>query len=523
MNFRHGAAIVCIILFTCACKKNPQAENVFVRAEKSTVTFKGSELQTDTIHITSNGAWQVLINDDAHWLSVNPLSGTGNADLVLSSTMLNSSFARRSSLIEVKPVSGNNSAVITVLQLQSADSLLRATFGGEGDDLLVDFTTTPDGGYIAVGSTTSQEGDASMANGLSDLWIVKFNSQGEKMWHRLYGGYSYDFGYAIVRTPENNYLILGLTDSNNGDVGAHKGAMDAWLLSIDNSGNLLWEKTIGGSNDDELLSLKPAGNGQYLMAGFTFSSDYDVSSLHGNADAWLVKVDAQGTIVWEKTFGGTDFDFARDASPVSDGGIIFCGNLRSTDGDAADHNAVNSAWLAKINAAGNIAGKVYLGNAEGDVAVKALEASNGDYLFAGESISQSEFEDAHGSTDVFVCRLDAAGNYLWKRAYGGTGADTFTDFIETADGHFIFSGATKSNDGDIPGNHGLTDGWVSKLDAEGHIISSIVTGKSKSDEIRRVKELTANKYAFLARSEELEDAYPELLNNQTAWFQVFSF
>lgn len=523
MNYRRAAAIVCITFLVCACKKNPPEENVFVQVSKSTVTFKGNELQSDTIHISSNGSWQVSINEDSPWFSVNPLSGTGSADIILSSTILNSSFLRRSSSVEVKATTGNSSAVITVLQLQSADSILRAAFGGEEDDLLVDFATTSDGNYIAVGSTRSNTGDASSSKGMSDVWIVKFNSQGEKLWHKLYGGTSDDFGTSIVRTPDNNYLVLGTTTSADGDVGAPKGAVDAWLFSIDNNGNLLWEKTIGGGMDDQLFNLKPAGNGNYLMAGFTSSDDYDVASLHGNSDAWLVKVNGQGTIVWEKTFGGTDFDFAYDASPVSDGGIIFCGNLRSTDNDAADHPSGNSAWLVKVNAAGYVAGKVYVGNSEIEVGKKVLEASNGDYIFAGESTSLSEFDGGHGDRDVFVCRLDAAGNFLWKKAFGGSNTDDLTDFIETTTGYFVFTGATSSNDGDVAINHGLTDGWTVKLNEEGNVISSVVTGGSKVDEVRRVKELTANKFAFLAHSDDLDDSYPDLPNKFTAWFQVFSF
>ena len=120
--------------------------------------------------------------------------------------------------------------------------LLNAVFGGEGYDAFTDFTTTPDGGYMAIGHSTSTQGDGTDAIGGQDLWVVKFDSEGEKVWHKKFGGTLEDIGNTIVRTSDNNYLILGSTLSNDGDVSDNRGERDAWLIKINNDGELMWQK-----------------------------------------------------------------------------------------------------------------------------------------------------------------------------------------------------------------------------------------------------------------------------------------
>jgi hypothetical protein len=517
-------AIVCMLFILNSCRKDVPPDPKYVTIDKATSALYGEVNSRDTIYITSNDQWVITLETGVDWLSVEPMSGTGDGMIVMSTTTQNNSISRRTTNIEIKTVNGTDSHLITVTQLQFNNILLNAIFGGDGNDRLTDFTTAPGGGYIAVGSSASTQGDGSGAKGGLDIWIVKFNSQGEKVWHKKYGGTLDDAANTIVRTSSNNYIVLGSTLSSDGDVSGHKGDRDVWLLSIDGDGNLLWEKSIGGNAEEQLYNIKSSADGNYIMAGYTYSTDGDVVSNHGDADAWIVKVNGQGDIISEKTYGGSNHDAAYDVIPVSDGGNIFCGKSASIDGDASDRSSTaSSAWFVKLNSSGAIGGKVYLGASDDDCGIVALEAMNGDYVFTGETNTPGEFDNFHGSNDAFVLRLSASGNVIWKKAFGGSLRDEPADLIETDDGNFIFAGLTVSEDGDITQLLGGEDAWIMKLNGDGNIISSSTVGGAGNDNVFKIKQLTNDNFAFAGLTGSFDDAYIYLPDGMHGWFQILNF
>ncbi len=425
--------------------------------------------------------------------------------------------------MQVIAVTGSASQTITVVQFQINDAIIEAVFGGEGYDTFNDMALTPDGGYIAVGQSASVEGDGTGSKGGVDFWVVKFDGEGKKVWHKKFGGTGEDIANSIVRTPGNGYIILGSTLSNDGDVTGNKGQQDAWLISIDGDGNLQWQKTLGGSANDWQNNLKPAGDGNYLMSGWTASTDGDVAANNGEIDAWIVKVDATGTIVWEDTYGGSKDDIAYDATPVSDGGYIFTGKVASNDGDAQGRAAATpAAWIIKLNTAHQVGGKVYLGESDLDYGTVALEAANGDYVFAGGTSTSDEFDDYHGGKDVFVCRLSGSGDVRWKKAYGGSLDEEPGDLVETDNGDFVFGGFAMSIDGNLQGNLGAEDAWMMRLDGEGSIKNTAILGGAKGDNIKKIKQLTDTHFAFVGRTGSLGDEYPDLADVMHGWFQVIT-
>jgi hypothetical protein len=260
------------------------------------------------------------------------------------------------------------------------------------------------------------------------------------------------------------------------------------------------------------------------MAGWTYSNDGDVSFHHGDADAWIVKVNDRGDILSEKTYGGSQQDLAYDIIPVSDGGYIFCGRLASMDGDASDRTVeAFTAWFVKLNAAGAVVGKVYLGESGYDYGIVALEALNGDYIFAGETNTPGTFDNFHGGRDAFVLRLDASGNIIWKKAFGGAQRDEPSDLIETDDGNFIFAGLTMSADGDIPELLGGEDAWVLKLNGDGEIIGNTTFGGASNDNILKIKQLANDNFAFAGMTDSFDDGYTDLPDGMHGWFQIINF
>lgn len=516
-------AIVCIFLVLEGCKKSLPSRQDDLEISKNTVTLRGIQDSKDTIYVSSNDEWIVNVPDSIDWLDVTPAGGTDDGMFVITSSKANFSTKRRTAIIEVRAVNNSINSTITVVQLQLNESIIEGVFGGEGYDTFSDMALTPDGGYIAVGQSGSVEGDGTGTKGGADFWVVKFDNEGQKVWHKKFGGAGEDIANSVVRTPGNNYIILGSTLSNDGDVPGNKGQQDAWLISIDGNGNLQWQRTLGGASNDWLNNLKPAGDGNYLMSGWTASNDGDIAYNNGAIDAWIVKVNAAGTIIWEDTYGGSNDDMAYDATPVSDGGYVFTGKVASNDGDAQGRTAaVPAAWIIKLNSAHQVGGRVYLGGSELDHGTVALEASNGDYVFAGVTSSADEFDNYHAGSDVFVCRLDGAGNIMWRKAYGGSLDEQPGDLIETDDGGFVFGGSAKSTDGDVPGNSGEEDGWLMRLDGEGNIKNVTVLGGAKSDNIRRIKQLTDTHFAYVGHTASSADGYPDLPDIMHGWFQVIT-
>jgi len=162
-------------------------------------------------------------------------------------------------------------------------------FGGSKADDLKDIIQTSDGGYIAVGKAISTDGDILGNLGNSDGWIIKFNSAGDKVWSKVFGGSDYDYLYSIVQSSDGGYIAVGDTKSNNGDISANHGDRDGWIIKTDADGIKLWSKVFGGSGSDILFDIAWISDFVYITAGQTQSTDGDISDHKGSRDGWISK------------------------------------------------------------------------------------------------------------------------------------------------------------------------------------------------------------------------------------------
>lgn len=169
-------------------------------------------------------------------------------------------------------------------------------------------------------------------------------------WSEHYGGSANDIPNQMITTNDGGFAIIGSTGSTDEDVSSNAGNGDVWLIKIDNSGNLQWEKTFGGSEGDNGYGIVQTSNNDFLFVGLTRSSDGDVSNNHGDADIWILMVDQNGNMIWEKTYGGSDYESPDDIIKSADGGFIISGFSQSTDGDFDDLGS----WVFKIDANGNL-------------------------------------------------------------------------------------------------------------------------------------------------------------------------
>ena len=198
------------------------------------------------------------------------------------------------------------------------------TFGGKDWDEAESIIQTKDGGYVVAGYTWSK------GAGSKDVWVIKLDKDGNKVWDRTFGGYHPDEADSIVQARDGGYVVAGWTESKGA------GRADAWVIKLDENGNKVWDKTFGGKDWDEAKSIIQTKDGGYVVAGYTESRGT------GRADAWVIKLDENGNKAWDKTFGSWDDDFAESIIQVKDGGYVVAGYTRSKGAGKAD------VWVIKL-------------------------------------------------------------------------------------------------------------------------------------------------------------------------------
>ena len=230
----------------------------------------------------------------------------------------------------------------------------------------------------------------------------------------------------------------------------------------------VWYKLYGGSMAEVFSVIKHTADGGYILAGSSGSNDFDVSGNHGGYDFWVVKINAAGTIQWQRSIGGTGTDSATSIVETNDGYVV-AGYTTSNDGDLTGHQGLADGWVVKLNMSGSLVWQRTLGGAGDDYVNSIARTSDGGYLVAGKTGSTNgDIVASYGGVDVWICRLDANGNKLWSKTFGGSGTDAALSMIATSDNHFLIAATTNSHDGMVPVDD--TNIWVLKLNANGSLI-----------------------------------------------------
>ena len=222
------------------------------------------------------------------------------------------------------------------------------SLGGSGIDNAAGVTSTPDGGYIAAGYSSSNNLNVTGNHGAADCWIVKVDSGGIIEWEKSMGGSSLDYAYSIELTSDNGLIIAGATESTDGDVSGNHGKSDAWIIKTDSHGKVEWQKCLGGKNDDAAYCVRQTKDGGYIIAGSTSSNDGDVKGNHGGMDAWIIKLDEKGTMSWQKCLGGSKDEQAKTIRQTVDGGYIISAYSKSANGDVSSNKGNYDYWIIKL-------------------------------------------------------------------------------------------------------------------------------------------------------------------------------
>lgn len=360
------------------------------------------------------------------------------------------------------------------------------TYGGSGSDGLITSIETSDGGFLLGGFSTSGIGNekTDTCRGMEDYWIVKVDASGNIQWDKTYGGDSTDYLQAIIQTDDNGYLLAGYSQSGiNGDkTDTAYGYFDTWLIRIDSNGVQLWDRTYGGSGykTDGVVSLRPTINGGFLMwivSGSGINS-IKTDSSRGASDYWLVEIDSLGNILWQKVIGGTGIDHILTVIPTSDNGYMAAGF--SWSGAGADKTTPSFGgfdyWLVKLDASANIQWQKEYGGSAFDHLMSIRELNDGSFIIGGFSasgVSGNKTEPSRGGNDYWEMQIDSAGNILWQKTIGGSGADEMRGgLLPSGGGGSVAIGFSQSG---VTGektepSRGADDYWLVRTDSTGNIL-----------------------------------------------------
>ena len=304
---------------------------------------------------------------------------------------------------------------------------------------------------------------------------------GEIDWIKSFGGAGEDTARSIISTSDGGYAVFGYTNSIDGDItDKSMTVVDYWLLKLDEGGNIQWSKTYGGSGEDKGQSVIQTSDGGYALTGYAQSADGDGSNNEGFHDNWIIRLDIQGNILWERSFGFSGHDHSYDIIQTDDGGLFFTGHLDITaaradgfteKGASLTRHGVGEFWGTKLDSNGDIEWRSYFGGSNNDRAFGVVQAEDGGFVMTGFSESDDfDVKNNQGSYDFWVVKINDKGELLWENTYGGSEIDRSYSIVNTADGGYAITGQTLSSDSYVGKNNGESDFWLIKLNGKGELV-----------------------------------------------------
>lgn len=386
----------------------------------------------------------------------------------------------------------------------SADWLQDLAITNDGGCILVGFSDSDSSG-------DKSENHIGTFPGAPDYWIVKIDSLGIIQWQNTIGGDVNDSPYAVIQTNDGGYLVGGFSNSGiSGDKNENNvcGGLDYWIVKLDNFGNIQWQNSIGGSSGYcYLTDIKQSLDGGYIIGGYSdamICGDKSENS-KGGFDYWIVKLSNAGNIEWENTIGGNQDDLLQSIGLTSDGGYILGGTSSSTiSGDKTEASDYDDYWIVKIDSLGNILWQKTIGGNSNDRLFAIQTIDIGGYILGGNSnsnISGDKTENCIGNFDYWILELDSFGNIVWQETIGGNSSDQLSSIQQTFDGGFILGGISGSGiSGDKDENSWSSDYWIIKIDSIGNIIWQNTIGAFEAEYLGMVKETSNGTYLVAGTS-----------------------
>lgn len=352
-----------------------------------------------------------------------------------------------------------------VVKLDSIGKLIwEKNYGGSGSETGCDIIEVS-GGYLIAANSRSIDNDVSNNNGESDIWIARIDQSGNLEWEKNYGGSEQDIFKSIVQTSDKGFLLTTYTRSNDGDLNSSVQGNDYWVVKLDELGDIEWQQNYGGSKSDFASKGIETLDNNYLILGRSLSNDGDVPSNNGESDIWLIKLNRNGDIVWSKVYGSDESEVATSISELDDGNLIIVGWKDATN--STIETDTDDILILKIDSNGNLIWtKTYGGNGK-DLAFDIT--TNENELIVISRTNSDDLEQSFGSDDIMLISTDLDGNVNSTLSFGGSELDRPLSLESINDTSVIVTGLTYSSDMDISLNKGESDVWVVKLSRQSMI------------------------------------------------------
>jgi hypothetical protein len=328
--------------------------------------------------------------------------------------------------------------------------------------------------FIAGSSASPASGNKTAPNyGDADVWIVKTDMNGNKIWDKSYGGSSGEGGASLIQIGSD--FLIGASSSSPDDgnkTTTSQGETDYWVFRIDGNGEYIWQNSFGSSDFDFLTNLKADDSYIYVAGNSEGGQSGDKSEpSYGLYDVWMLKLDQNGTYIWDKTIGGNNSDFLRNDFIVKEGVILLpIGSASAASGlRELPLKGPADIWVVKLDENGDVFQQFTFGgaDADGDSDVVLYDQN---ILLVCDSYSDASFdksEDSNGSIDLWLLYFDFGGNILSQKSFGGINSD-YKMHIAFSNDTLVLAGASGSpisGDKTTP-NYGGDDGWIIQLDVE---------------------------------------------------------
>jgi hypothetical protein len=427
----------------------------------------------------------------------------------------------------------------------SQDILWEKSYGGQHADYLFDAQPTADYGFILAGSSASNKtgNKSDDSHGDLDYWVWKMTEKGELDWQKSFGGSGFDLLQSIKNTSDGGFILAGTSNSENSFQKNEpcKGLTDFWVIKLNASGDEQWQRTIGGNSSDELLCAFQTRDGGYILGGSSSSSPLSISDTkpdaksitttkadlyskseksRGNMDYWVVKLDKQGVIEWQKTYGGQYADLLKSMEQTTDNGFILAGYSNSSlSGEKTDSNkGIGDVWIIKINDVGEILWQNSYG-AEGDDQPSVIhQTSDGGYIIGAISNSKNPLTSLGGivgnGTDYWVLKIDEEGGVIWSKTYDFGKTDVLTSLVENKEDHTYLIGGYAQSETRAPREgivgkltnkvvkekDGINDYIALKIDEKGEELWKKTVGSAGEDILRKLVETRDGGYLMAGTS-----------------------
>ena len=377
-----------------------------------------------------------------------------------------------------------------------------AFFGGEGYDEIQKIIEVSDG-YIFGGTASySAIGDPPVTYGLSDYWLFKTDFDGNLLWSEVYGGTSTDILLDVIMTSDGGYMLAGFSFSDNDGIKSTPsfGDKDMWIIKLDAARNIEWDMAYGGGAEDHLSAIRQVSDGGFVFGGWTsslVSGDVSEPSRGGEHDMWLLRVNANGGLLWEKRIGGNDNDLMQSMILDQNEDILIAGLSKSgVSGEKSEPSFGNQDyWVVKLNIAGGIIWDRSYGGIWVDQAQVIKQAPDGRIFVGGYSespVGGNKTSPNNGGSDYWLISIDEDGNKIVDESYGGGNNDVMRDLDILPKGQLVIGGQSKSDAGGdkSENSYGDFDYWTIVLDDNYDVFWDQTFGASAIDNFQTVVRLS---------------------------------